>query len=56
MEMSKKKISQDKNLQKKVKKLLAKARSKDLIKSYELAFKETPVKEEEHKGKINAYR
>lgn len=56
MEMPKKKISQDKKLQDKVKKLLAKAKRKDLIKSHELAFEETPVKQEEHKGKITAFR
>lgn len=56
MEMPKKKISQDKNLQKKVKELLAKAKNKDLIKSHKLAFDETPVKQEEHKGNINAFR
>lgn len=54
--MNEKKISENKDLKKKVKELLAKAKKKDLIKSHVLAFKDTPVEKEAHKGNIKAYR
>ena len=54
--MNGKKISENKDLKKKVKELLAKAKKKDLIKSHVLAFKDTPVEKESHKGNIKAYR
>lgn len=50
------KISENKDLKKKVKELLAKAKKKDLIKSHLLAFENTPVEEEEHKGQLKAFR
>lgn len=53
--MKDKKISDNKDLKKKVKEMLAKAKEKDLIKSHVLAFNDTPVKQEEHNGKISAF-
>lgn len=52
----KNKISENKVLKNKVKELLAKAKKKSLIKSHTLAYKNTLVKEEEHKGQLKAFR
>ena len=49
------KVCGDKKLKMKVKELLAKAKEKDLIKSHVLAFNDTPVEKEEHKGDLNAF-
>lgn len=43
------------DISKNAKELIAKAKSKNLIKSYTVAFKDFPVKEEVHKGKKEYY-
>lgn len=50
------KISKNEDLIKKTKELLAKAKKNNLIKSHILAFKDTPVEKEEHKGQLKVYR
>ena len=45
----------DEDLKNKTKKLLMTARKKGLIKSHVLAFEDTPVEQEEHKGKFICY-
>lgn len=54
--MNNNKISENKALIKKVKKMVAKAKKKNLIQPHVLAFDNTPVNLEEHKGKLEAYR
>lgn len=43
------------NISKNAKELIAKAKAKNLIKSYTIAFKDFPVDEEVHKGKKEYY-
>lgn len=45
----------EKKLKEKVKRMLLEAKKKKLIKSHVLAFENTPVKKEEHKGQLKAY-
>ena len=47
MDKKENKISENKDLTKKVKELLAQAKKKNLIKSHVLAYIDTPIKEED---------
>ena len=53
--MRKQKLKDLGELKIKVKYLLRLARKKGLIKSHVLAFEDTPVEQEEHKGKFICY-
>ena len=44
-----------KDIRKSAKELVANAKKKNLIESYTVAFKDFPVKEENHKGKREHY-
>ena len=49
-------MKNNKNLKLKVKNLIKKSKKMNLIKPHTLAFEDTKVKYEEHKGKLSAYR
>ena len=53
MKKKEKKISENKDLMKKVKEMLELAKNKNLIKSHVLAFNDNPVETEHHKGKVS---
>ena len=57
MKENKKNVSlQNEELQKKVKELIERGQKLNKVKPLSEAFKKNPVKDEEHKGKINSYR
>lgn len=51
-----KKIADNKELKLNVKSILLRAKEKNLIKPHILAFENTPVSQEEHKGRLESYK
>ena len=52
----KKSFFENQSLKKRVKTLIAKSQKNDLIKSHVASFAETPVTQENHRGKISSYK